>query len=312
MPTAVVALLLLLVGSYVLLAGAAALGFLSARRQSPPSAPAEWPTVTVHVPEAANLEQLRDALRSGDYPMDRVNILSSPSGDAPKGYTPEAPGEVVLRLPSRAEVASGWVQSMVRHAQRDGRAVMGPTVVEHDDRFLPRLEALQHLARLAWLGGTAHAGLPPGPGTTNRVVVAESDIPAAFNPDPEALVTRPPASSFGDLLRRQAEWFGQSARSSSRFAQAAAVGLWVLHAALLACCVVALAQPAWRQPTLLALLGKMGADVVLALPAATHYGQRGLLRSLVPAVLMGVLSIPLAGLQALTGLLSPSTPADDP
>jgi hypothetical protein len=142
--------------------------------------------------------------------------------------------------------------------------------------------------------------------------VAESDIPAAFNPDPEALVTRPPASSFGDLLRRQAEWFGQSARSSSRLVQAAAVGLWVLHAALLVCCVVALAQPAWRQPTLLALLGKMGADVVLVLPAATHYGQRGLLRSLVPAVLMGVLSIPLAGLQALTGLLSPSTPADDP
>jgi hypothetical protein len=29
-------------------------------------------------------------------------------------------------------------------------------------------------------------------------------------------------------------------------------------------------------------------------------------------VLMGVLSIPLAGLQALTGLLSRSMPADDP
>ena len=313
MPTAVVVVLLLLVGSYVLLAGAAALGFLSARRQSPPPAPSNWPPVTVHVPEGANPEQLRDTLRSGDYPMDRVDFVLSPPGDDPDAHNPEGtPGEVALHLPPEAKVSPGWMPSMVRLARADGRATMGPTVVEHDDRFLPRLEALQHLTRLGWLGGTAHAGLPPGPGTANRAVVSESDAPAAFNPDPDALVTRAPASSFANLIRRQADWFRQSVRSSSRLVQGGAVGLWTLHAALLVCCVVAFAQPTWRQPTLLALLGKMGADVVLILPAATHYGQRDLLRSIVPTVLMGVLSVPLAGLRALAPLVSDPEPANEP
>jgi hypothetical protein len=62
---------------------------------------------------------------------------------------------------------------------------------------------------------------------------------------------------------------------------------------------VAIILPAWRQPTLLALVGKMGADVLLTLPAAKLYGQRDLLRSIVSTVLMQVVALPLAGLWAL-------------
>ena len=311
MPTSVVALLLCLVGSYMLLAGAAALGFLLARRQSPPPAPSTWPSVTVHVPETANPKRLRDDLHACDYPMDRVDILLSPPHDAPEARNADAPrSEVALHLPPGAAVPSGWMRSMVRRARADGSAVVGPTIVEHEDRFLPRLEALQHLGRLVWVGGIAQAGLSPGPSTANRADGPGSAPRVAFNPDPEALLTRPPAPSFGDLIERQARWFRSSAQSS-HLAQGTALGLWVLHTALLVCSVVAVAEPAWRQPTLLALLGKMGADVILILPAATHYGQRGLLRSLVPTVLMGMLSIPLAGLQAVTDRFSSPRPVDE-
>jgi hypothetical protein len=56
----------------------------------------------------------------------------------------------------------------------------------------------------------------------------------------------------------------------------------------------------------------MGADVGLALPAAKHYGQRGLLRSLVPAELTLVLTLPIAGLRALFGPIYESAPASSP
>ena len=317
MPPALVATLSVLVGTYALLAGAAALGFLAARRRSPPSAPVEWPSVAIVPARDEDVSPLQDAVQSCEYPTDRVAVTRP---DAPPpgtdGHGPP-PGDVTLTLPAAADVPPTWPQSMVRQSRADAPVVMGPTLVEHDDLFLPRLEALQHLGRLTLLGGAAHLGLPLGPGTANRALDAKSRAPgstspersvptaplatatATFTPEPEAAVTRPPADSFGDLLRRQAEWFRHAIRAPSRFVQAQAVGLWLVHAALLACCAVALALPAWRQPTLLALLGKMGADVMLTLPAASHFGQRQLLRSTVATVLMLVLSIPLAGGWAL-------------
>ncbi|MCS4050083.1 hypothetical protein [Salinibacter ruber] len=308
MPPVLVAILSGLVAAYALLAGAAALGFLAARRGSPPSAPAEWPSVTLVPVRDEDAGRLRDAVQSCAYPTDRIAV-ARPDGPVP--------GDVTLTLPAAADAPPTWPRSMVRQSRADAPVVMGPTLVEHDDLFLPRLEALQHLGRLTLLGGAAQLGLPLGPGTANRALDAKSRAPgstspeasvppaplapaaAAFNSEPEAAVTRPPADSFVDLLRNQAEWFRQAIRAPSRFVQAQAVGLWLVHAALLACCAAALALPAWRQPTLLALLGKMGADVVLTLPAASHFGQRQLLRSTVATVLMLVLSIPLAGGWAL-------------
>ena len=317
MPPVLVAILSVLVGTYALLAGAAALSFLAVRRRSPPSAPAEWPSVTIIPARAKDAGRLRDAVQACEYPTDRVEVArpdAPPPGTDGKG---PPPGDVTLTLPAAADIPPTWLQSMVRQSRADAPVVMGPTLVEHDDLFLPRLEAFQHLGRLTLLGGAVHLGLPLGPGTANRALDADSHAPsstssekpvppspsatatATFNPEPEAAVTRPPADSFTDLLRRQAEWFRPAIRAPSRFVQAQAVGLWLVHAVLLACCAVALVLPAWRQPTLVALLGKMGADVMLTLPAASHFGERRLLRSTVATVLMLVLSIPLAGGWAL-------------
>jgi hypothetical protein len=63
---------------------------------------------------------------------------------------------------------------MVRQCRADASVVVGPTLVEHDDLFLPRLEALQHMGRLTLLGGAAHLGLPIGPGTANRALDADA------------------------------------------------------------------------------------------------------------------------------------------
>ena len=317
MPTVLVAVLSVLIGTYALLAGAAALGFLAVRDSSPPSAPAEWPSVAVVPVQAKDVGRLQDAVQSCEYPADRIEVARP---DAPRPRTDGdglASSDVTLTLPPTANVPPTWPQSMVRRRQPDTPVVMGPTLVDHDNLFLPRLEALQHLGRLTLLGGAAHLGLPLGPGTANRALDAgprasdstspEESVPpsplstatSTFNPEPEAAVMRAPVDSFADLLRRQAEWFRHAIRASSRFVQAQAAGLWLVHAVLLACCAVALALPAWRQPTLAALLGKMGADVILTLPAASHFGQRRLLRSIVATVLMLVLSIPLAGGWAL-------------
>ncbi|MFB6278685.1 MAG: hypothetical protein ABEK75_04220, partial [Salinibacter sp.] len=100
----------------------------------------------------------------------------------------------------------------------------------------------------------------------------------------------------------------RSSRDPSWIVRGQAAGLWLLHATLLACSVVAVARPAWRQPTLLALVGKMGADVLLTLPAAKLYGQRDLLRSIVSTVLVQVVALPFAGLWALVDRFQASMP----
>jgi hypothetical protein len=210
---------------------------------------------------------------------------------------------------------------MVRRCSAETPVVVGPARIEHDDLFLPRLQALQHLTRLAWMGGGRRLGLPTAVAPASLALWADAipaDAPsttapaqfpalldsAAFNPEEKALVTRDPVASFEGLLQRLADWYRKAVRSSwTKTAQA--VGLWSVHATLLACGAAAVALPAWRQPTLIALVAKMGADAFLALPAATQYDQRDLFRSLVPAELMLVLAYPLAGLWALA---SPALP----
>ena len=113
-------------------------------------------------------------------------------------------------------------------------------------------------------------------------------------------MARSAVNSFESFLERLAQELRRTAQSHSWLTWVQGVGLWLVHSVLFACALVAIAVPAWRQPTLLALVAKMGADVILTLPAAKHYGQRGLFRSLVPTELMLVLALPVAGLWAVT------------
>lgn len=346
MPPSVLTVLILVVASYVLLTGAASMGFITARRRTIAADPSPWPTVSVVNPDAERMtEEVRQTIQDCDYPSDQVEIVDSAAAsaefpslvdggwgdfclsvdDSPMPGCPEleaAEGEIILVLPAGGTVSPQWIRSMVRHCTAEAPIVVGPSIVEHGDLFLPRVQALQHLSRLAFTGGLSFFGLPTHFGTSNRAVRSEvlrtdvqddgperesqngllaTDAPIAFNPAEEAVVASPPVSSFSEYLRRQARYFCQTGTASSWIVRGKTAGLWFVHAVLLACSVVAVALPSWRQPTLLALLGKMGADVLLTLPAAKQYGQRGLFRSLVPTELMLLFSIPVAGVWALVG-----------
>lgn len=265
-----------------------------------------------------------DALEASSDPPpenvpDAVRLHTPPA--APEDTADTQPEDSVLvTAPASDARTAAHLRSMVGACSAQTPVVVGPTVIRHEDRFVARLHALQHLGRLAATPAALRVGLSSVPDPSNRAVHgggaqprtnAAGHAPSAFNADAGAVVARTPARSVGALLQRQAQWL-RRAWDADRLDRGAAVGLWGLHTFLLVCGLVAVAVPTWRQPTLLALLGKMGADVGLALPAAKHYGQRGLLRSLVPAELMLVLTLPMAGLRALFGPIHESASASSP
>lgn len=356
MPTIVVGILVVLVGAYVVLAGTAWIGFLWSRRQLEPTPPSDWPSVSVVAAPTGAPEDTIQALQACNYPPERLELLLLHSGFVDSSVGDEhggmsvypvsveaqdrdepgfekgleaAQGDVVLTLPPGGPVSSRWLQAMVQHCTADTPVVVGPTVIEHDDLFLPRLQALQHLGRQALAGGLSQFGFPLGPSTQNRAVRPHSlssdqndssepppsalqntlaDSSAIYIPDPDAVARHSPVSSFTEYVRGQAQWLTRSFRFPAWLVQGRAVGLWLLHTVLLACSIVAVGLPSWRQPTLLALVGKMGTDVILTLPAAKLYGQRGLLRSIVATILMQVVALPLAGLWLLVDPLRQLTP----
>lgn len=352
MPPSFVFVVTLLVGTYLFLVGVAAIGFVRLRQQTPPSAPIEWPCVTVVVPPHASTDTALSVLEGCEYPKDHLDILlfsddpeASPAsegeGNVPVRVVPvserhsgpssvplqrildTAEGEIILHVPADGEVSPGWIRSMVRRCTAHTPVVVGPTVVEHGDLFLPRLQALSHQGRMAWTAGASYVRCPVPSLASNWAARFDwftdhdepasilqqrfAETPIAFNSDADAVVTRPPATSFKHLLQRLSNGFNRAFHSCTGSVVAQGVGLWILHAVLLVSGVVAVALPTWRQPTLLALLAKMGGDVLLTLPAAKQYGQRGLFGSFVPTELMLMVAIPLAG---LWGLLHPTTASD--
>ncbi len=239
-----------------------------------------------------------------------------------------ADGDVILTTDADCTVAPGWIQSMVRRCTPETPFVAGPVAYEHENRFLPRLQALELSGLVAYGAGTLGLGLPTFCNSANvayrRDVIAardqvpdgaaqdemllqyvayETDRAVAFNPDPEALVTTAPADTATDYLRQQSRWAQMGLRYPFRLPRLLVVGLWAGHTALFLACAAALALPAWREPVLLTLLGKVGADALLAVPSLRHFGQKGLLRSAIPTELLLLVAVPLVGVMGTFGNL---------
>lgn len=265
-----------------------------------------------------------------------VRLISMEDGAAPRSgpHKPAAvargvaaaEGEVILTTDADCRVPPGWIRSMVKRCTPNTPFVAGPVAYDHNDRFLPRLQALQLMGLVAYGAGTLGIGLPTFCNSANvayrrDVIDARDDTPngaaqdelllqhvaystdrrVAFNPDPEACVTTDPAPSFSAYLEQQSRWAHMGLRYPFAVPRALVVGLWLTHTVLFLALAVALALPAWREPTLVALLGKMGVDALLAAPAARHFGQRRLLRSAVPTELLLLLAVPLVGLMGTFG-----------
>lgn len=237
-----------------------------------------------------------------------------------------ADGDVILTTDADCTVSPGWIRSMVRHCTPETPFVAGPVAYEHEDLFLPRLQALELMGLVAYGAGTLGLSLPTFCNSANvayrrDVIDAQNTIPngaaqdelllqhiayetrreVAFNPDPDAVVTTEPAPSFSAYLRQQARWAHMGLRYPYLAPRALVVGLWFTHTVLLLAGAVALALPAWRQPFLLAFLGKMGADALLAIPAVRHFRQGNLPRSAVSTELLLLLAVPLVGILGTFG-----------
>jgi len=231
-----------------------------------------------------------------------------------------ATGEVLLTTDADCRAPQQWIKSMVRHCTPETPFVAGPVAYDHDDLFLPRLQALELNGLVAYGAGTLNVGLPTFCNSANvayrrdvtdaretapdgaardemllQYVAYDTDRGAAFNPDPDAQVRTDPPTTFADYLRQQARWAHMGLRYPFARPRALVVGLWGVHAALFLAAAAALALPAWRPPALLLFLVKMAADAVLVVPAARHFGQRGLLRSWVPTELLLLLAVPIIG-----------------
>lgn len=346
MPTAVLVALILLVGSYALLMTGAAFRW-ALRPQQSLSTDDELPTVSVVVLETPEpVEGFYERILACDYPTDRLEIVrvnvvsandalrppetevpvrtvsansSAPLAASVRAGLDAAQGTVAVATTTSCTVPSTWIRSMVRRCRPESPFVIGPTIPEHNDRVLPRLQALHHLGQIPLATGLGRVDFVGDRSTVNCAFRPDAldtaseasaqppsqspfrhpDLEPVFQHEKDAAVRGPSVSSFRQYLR----WLARAARKFSRasgLSHGVGLGVWLTHAVLLVCCCVAVALPAWRQPTLLALLGKMGADAVGTVPPVRHYQERGLTRSFVPSELLLVLAIPLAGLLALT------------
>ena len=220
-----------------------------------------------------------------------------------------AKGSLLLVAPATADLSPTWLPSMVQHHPGTDTLLRGPITYRHNERFLSRLQALEQVGRTAALVSflptasrhSTHLNLarPPSAPPASSVPGLAPHQSALGIADPEAsLSLPPPAETLGEYIETTAHRFAQSLRQPGWKTTATDSVTWLTHTVLLIAGAIAVALPAWRQPTLLAFLAKMGADLLLFTPAARHFGQRGLLRSLVPTELFLVLAVPGAGLLA--------------
>lgn len=319
-PESVLVALILSVAVYGLVVGVAAVRALRQRGRdidglSPPA------SVSVVVPDESETgDRLREPTgeRVGQTP--EVEIVTATAESIPSAVEEET-GDVILIPGAEPPEGRDWIHAMSAHCTPESPVAAGPTIVEHNDHFLPRLEALQHIGYTALFTGLTSGPPPQAPAFLNLAVrpqasdrdrlsdwarpsrvAAETNESARFVDDPRAALPCPPAGSFDVYFSRFVELVKNGFQSLAASGKLVGLALLATHAVLLASCVVAVAHPAWRQPTLLALLGKMGADGFLLAPAAHHYNERGLLRSFVPSELLLVAVVPFAGLFAVPGL----------
>lgn len=349
MPDSVLLILIFSVSIYATVIGIAAIRSVLARRERT-GVSSELPPVSVVVPDQPDLlEAVIEAISKGAYPKDRVEIISmsaQPNATASHFSSPDASirhvpvdepltspetvrsafdaasGDVVLLPGTEGTVKPGWIHAMVSRCTPNTPVVAGPTIVEHDDLFLPRLEALQHLGitalteglsstppprvRTSWNAALRSHALVEAPEERESPATPEShpvdslvSRDASFISDAAAAIRCAPASTFDEYFRRLVTTIRSALWTGSAQRKLLGLVLWVPHLVVLVCCVVAVVLPTWRQPALLGLLGKMGADGFLLTPSARHYGERKLLRSFVPSELLLVLVVPFAGLFAL-------------
>jgi cellulose synthase/poly-beta-1,6-N-acetylglucosamine synthase-like glycosyltransferase len=247
------------------------------------------------------------------------------------GHKPEAvargveaaSGTVVLTTDADCIVGPNWIRSMVRRCTPETPFVAGAVRYRFSHRYFERLQALAFAGLVAFGAGTLGLRLPTYCNSANLAfrrdlldtvpdvsgerdgaagdelllqhVAYGTDRDVAFNADPDAAVTTEPAPDVDAYVHQQARWASMGARYPFLRPRLLVVSMWALHPVLLGACAAALALPAWRQPTLAALLAKMAGDLLLTVPFLKHYDQNELSRSTIATELMLLVVVPIAG-----------------
>lgn len=239
-----------------------------------------------------------------------------------------ATGDVILTTDADCTVPPTWIESMVRRCTENTPFVAGPVAYDHNDLFLPRLQALELAGLVGYGAGSIGLGLPTFCNSANIAVRRKlletentppfgaaqdelllqdvsyaSDREVTFNPESDALVRTVPAPSFTAYIEQQARWAHMGLRYPYVLPRLMVVSLWCTHAVLFLVCATAIFLPAWRQPAILAFLGKMAADALVAAPSARRYDDGRLLRSSVPTELLLLLAVPVVGVLGTLGVV---------
>jgi len=339
-PSFVLIVLAIFTGSYIVIVAVAAFGVSRAQQTSEPDAPSPPPDLSVIVwsdGERARLDACLESLRACQYPNDQYEIIvvtdQASFGDAqasgkwsqeepvirlseraPPQNTPpvysrlegsQATGEILLTIRADGIVPENWLQLMAAHCTPNTPVVTGPVTYQHEDRFLPRLQALEQVGLEAFSAGMTRLGMasasPIENGAVHRSVPSArgccgpSGGDQAFLLNADAVISATPAGTLWEYVKARGDRIGTRRHACSGPTRVLETMLWGTHVVLLAACVVAIVTPSWRQPSLLALLGKMGVDILLAAPVARQWSQRSLLRSTVPTELFLLLFVPAAG-----------------
>ncbi|PEN09493.1 hypothetical protein CRI93_01830 [Longimonas halophila] len=268
-------------------------------------------------------------------PVHQVHTLPDAWGagkEAAVAYGAEqATGTVVLVLDADCVPSPSWAATLARACTAETPVVCGPVRYDVDaERWIERFQALEFLGLNAYGAGTAGLGWPTicngGNMAVHRSLIAalpDEQIAAhlaadelllqhvAYRTDDSvryvwhetACVTTTPASSWTAFWQQRKRW-AHATRSYHAVPWLCTLGIFVVHAVLLGVCLVGATDPdALSQPAVTGLLAKMGADLLLLLPASHTVGHRDLMRSYIPASLLQLGYVVGAGLHGVFGAI---------
>ena len=241
----------------------------------------------------------------------------------------QATGTVVLVVDADCTPGPHWAAAMARACTADTPLVCGPVRYDIDQkRWLERFQALEFLGLNAYGAGTAGLGYPTICNGGNMAmhrslidalpdeqvaahlaadellvqhVAYQTDRQVRYLWHPEACVATAPADSWRAFWQQRKRW-AHAMRSYQTVPWLFSVSIFLVHMALIVACGIGLSDPnAMSQPAVAGLLAKMGADLLLVLPASHTVGHRDLMRSYVSTSLLQVVYVVGAGLHGVFG-----------
>lgn len=243
--------------------------------------------------------------------------------------TAQATGTVMLVLDADCVPPPSWAATLARACTEATPVVCGPVRYTADaEDWLDRFQALEFLGLNAYGAGTAGLGCPticnggnmavhrsliealPTEQVTAHLaadellvqhVAYQTNRQVRYVWDTNACVATAPAASWQDFWQQRTRW-AHAMQSYQMVPWLLSMGVFAVHAALLVACGAGVAHPdAFSQPAVAGLLAKMGADLLLLLPASNTLGHRDLMRSFVPASLLQLVYVVAAGLYGAFG-----------